>query len=108
MLAAALGLFATSFVLPTLAGDDHAKGKEVTITGEAKCAKCALKESKKCETVVQTKENDKTVTYHLTGDKAKEFHHAVCEETKKVTATGTLETKDGKEMLMVSKIEVVK
>ena len=109
VLTAAVALLVATFALPAQAGDDHAKDKkEVTITGEAKCAKCALHESKKCQSVIQTEENGKTVTYYLTGDKAREFHHTVCETPKKVTATGTVKTKDDKEMLAVSKIEVVK
>ena len=52
------------------------KGKEKTITGEAKCAKCALKEGSKCQTVIQTEAKDgKKVTYYLVNnDVAKAFH----------------------------------
>ena len=107
--AAALGLLIASLALPALAADDSAKGKEMTITGEATCAKCALHETKKCQTVIQTKEDGKTVTYYLTGDKAKDFHDEICKAPEKATATGVVTTsKDGKEMMKVSKIEAVK
>jgi hypothetical protein len=39
---------------------------------------------------------------------AKEFHKNICKENKKVTATGTVKTVDGKREITVTKIEVVK
>lgn len=86
-----------------------AEDKEITLKGEAKCAKCALKQSDKCQTVIQAEKNGKTVTYYLTSnDTAKGFHKNVCSDTKKVTAKGTVKEEDGKKMLTVSKIEVDK
>src|SRR5215471_2941660 len=77
---------------PALAGD-----KEVTISGEAKCAKCALKESDKCQSVIQVKEGGMTVNYYLTpNDLSKGFHEKVCKESKQVTATGTVKEVKGK------------
>jgi len=86
------------------------KGKEKTITGEAKCAKCALKEASKCQTVIQTEAKDgKKVTYYLVNnDVAKAFHDNVCSATKKVTATGTVKKVDGKEEMDVTKIDLAK
>jgi gas vesicle protein len=86
------------------------KGKERTITGEAKCAKCALKETSKCQTVIETEgKNGKKVTYYLANnDVAKGFHENVCSATKKVTATGTVKKVDGKEEMEVTKIEIAK
>jgi hypothetical protein len=86
------------------------KGKEVTITGEAKCAKCMLHQSDKCQTVIQTDgKNGKTVTYYLTStDAAKGFHESVCHEAKKVTATGIAKKVDGKRELAASEIKLVK
>ena len=86
------------------------KAKERTITGEAKCAKCMLKETEKCQTAIQVKgKNDKLVTYYLVdNDVSKKFHETVCEKAKKVTAVGTVKKVDGKNELTVTKIEVVK
>ena len=82
---------------------------EITVTGEAKCAKCALHEAKKCETVIQAEKDGKTVTYYLTpNDTATAFHKNICTTPEQVTATGTVSKKDGKKMLTVSKIEPVK
>ena len=89
---------------------ESGKSKERTITGEAKCAKCALKQGDKCQTVIQVEnKKGKTVTYYLTeNDVSKEFHPKVCKETKKVTATGTVKKVDGKNEFTVSKIDVAK
>jgi hypothetical protein len=38
----------------------------------------------------------------------KAFHHNVCTEAKKVTATGTIKKVDGKNEFTASKIELVK
>ena len=82
--------------------------KEKTITGEAKCAKCMLKETDKCQTVIQVEnKKGKTVNYYLaSNDVSKAFHQNVCREAKKVTATGTVKKMDGKNVFTVSKIEL--
>jgi hypothetical protein len=90
--------------IPAFAAD-----KEVTITGEGKCAKCALHETKKCQNVIQTEENGKTVTYYLAqNDTSKDFHDNLCKKSEKVTATGTVSEENGKKILTVSKIEEAK
>ena len=87
-----------------------AASKEVTITGNAVCAKCTLHEGDKCQTVIQTTVAGKTVNYYLTeNDVSKAFHKNICSGPgEQVTATGTVKEKKGKEMLTVSKIEPVK
>ena len=100
----AAGLLLAALIVPV-----SALAKEVTITGTGTCAKCGLHEADECQTVIQTKEDGKTVTYYLTDNPVcKEFHENVCKQSKQVTATGELTEKDGKKMLTVSKIEVVK
>jgi hypothetical protein len=83
--------------------------KTVTITGEGKCAKCALKESDKCQNVIQTKGDDgKEVTYYVVqNDVAKKFHKNVCQDSKKVTAKGTVKEVDGKKEFTVTEIKTV-
>ena len=99
------GLAVVGLTTPAFAAD-----KGTTITGTALCAKCALHISDHCQTVVQTTDNGKTVTYWLTGKTAKDFHHNICTSQKgeKVTVTGTLKEKGGKEMLHATKIKKVK
>src|ERR1039457_5115155 len=72
-----VGLLMLALATPTFAAE---KPKEKTITGEAKCAKCMLKETDKCQTVIQVEgKNGKTVKYYLAdNDVSKAFHENVC------------------------------
>jgi hypothetical protein len=80
-----------------------------TITGEGKCAKCALKETDKCQNVIQVEEGGKTVNYYLAQNKvAKAYHKTVCTATVKTTATGEVEEKDGKKVITATKVEEAK
>ena len=101
-----------AYLVMALATPAFAAGssKEKTITGEAKCAKCMLKETDKCQTVIQVEnKRGKTVNYYLTSnDVSKDFHPNVCKEAKKVKATGTVKKADGKNEFTASKIELVK
>lgn len=98
-----------ALLVTVLATTAVAASKEVTITGEGMCAKCALHETDKCQSVIQTQEDGKTVTYYLAQNKvSKEFHENVCKESHKVTATGTLKEENGKKVLTASKIELAK
>jgi hypothetical protein len=95
----------TSLFILALAGSALAADK--TITGEAKCAKCSLKESDTCQTVIQVEKDGKVTTYYLVdNDKAKAFHENICKEPKKVTATGSVKTVDGKKQLTVTEIKL--
>jgi hypothetical protein len=107
LLAGIACLLLLAVATPAFAAD---KSKERTITGEAKCAKCMLKETDKCQTVIQAENKQgKTVNYYLAdNDIAKAFHANVCKEAKKVTATGTNKKVDGKDEFTVSKIELAK
>ncbi len=106
VMASVAGLALMALATPTFAAEDS---KEVTITGEGKCAKCSLKEADKCQNVIEAKEGGKTVKYYVTqNETAKEFHDNICKEPKKVTATGTVKEVDGKKELTVSKIELAK
>ena len=80
----------------------------MTITGEAKCAKCVLHQGDKCQTVIQTEgKNGKMVTYYLTDNQtAKDFHESVCHEAKKVTAKGVAKKRDDKRELTATEIKI--
>jgi hypothetical protein len=103
---AALAMLAVA--APAFAADTGT-AKERTITGEAKCAKCMLKETDKCQTVIQAEnKSGKMITYYVADNEvAKNFHEKVCKEAKKVKATGTIAKVDGKQQLTLTKIEVV-
>lgn len=80
---------------------------EVKVSGEAKCAKCALKEGDKCQTVIESEKDGKKVSYYVVDNAvAKEFHKNVCKEAKKVNAVGTVKDVDGKQQLTASKLEL--
>jgi hypothetical protein len=107
LLSGVAALLLLAVATPAFAAD---KSKEKTITGEAKCAKCMLKETDKCQTVIQVEnKKGKSVNYYLAdNDVAKAFHENVCKDAKKVTATGTNKKVKGKNEFTVSKIELVK
>src|SRR2546425_12686466 len=103
------GLLLLALATPAFAAEEgKEKGKEVTITGEGKCGKCSLKETEKCQNVIEAKEDGKTVKYYLADNKvSKDFHKEhLCKETKKVKATGTVKEVDGKKELTAKKIEL--
>ena len=110
ILAGVVGLFMLALALPALAQDkEKGKDKEITITGEGKCGKCALKETEKCQNVVVVEKEGKKTTYYLVHDDvSKAFHKNVCTETKKVTVTGTNKKVDGKNQFTAKKIELAK
>jgi hypothetical protein len=99
---AVLGLVTTSFAAEKAA-------KEKSITGTAKCGKCALKETDECQTVIEhTGKNGKTQKIYVeNNDVAKDFHKTICKEAdgKKVKATGTTKKDGGKMILTATKIE---
>ncbi len=81
----------------------------MTITGDGMCAKCKLKETAKCQNVIEVTDNGKTTKYYINDDKvAQGYHKTICTKTVKTTATGTVEEKDGKKVMTASKIEEAK
>jgi hypothetical protein len=84
--------------------------KEVTLKGEILCAKCELKEAKKCTTAIVVKEDGKDITYYFKDKGNKEtYHEDVCGGGRKEgTVTGTVTEKDGKKYITPSKVEYAK
>ncbi len=84
----------------------ESKGKEITVTGTAQCAKCVLKEGTECQTVVLVEKNGKTTKYYLAAnDVAKKFHEEVCKGAKPATVTATCKKEGDKLVLTASKAE---
>ena len=81
-----------------------------TITGNMVCGKCTLHETASCQNVIQVEKDGKTVNYYLAkNDVSNALHEDVCHgDTEKVTATGTVTEKDGKEILTATKLEKTK
>ena len=107
-LTVAAGLLLAVSTPRLLAAD--ASTNEVTITGSMVCGKCALHETKSCQNVVQVSQDGKTVNYYLKqNDVSKAAHAPICGgSSEKVTVTGTVKEKDGKEMMTPTKIDVIK
>ena len=100
----ALGL-AIMLVL-ALAVNAEEKKKEVTLKGTLTCAKCDLKKESKCMTVLVVKDGDKETIYYLDDKAGKDNHKKICTEAKSdISVTGTVEDKDGKKTITVSKID---
>jgi hypothetical protein len=102
-----LGL-AVALLLVVGARADDEKKKEVTLKGKICCAKCELKEEgrTKCHTVIVAKDkDDKEVTYYFDDEGSKKNHKKICTEAKNGKVTGTVEEKDGKKWITVSKVE---
>jgi hypothetical protein len=109
----ALALAGVVIVQGALGAKERKPGKERTLTGEAKCAKCILHETDTCQTavVIETKKGKAQTVYLEQNDVAKKFHEQVCKEAQKVSLTGTLkkpENRKGKPVFVASKIEVIK
>lgn len=86
--------------------------EEITITGDAVCAKCALKETKSCQNTITVKDGDKKTTYYLEQNKVSKAAHGglkICpasvDEPVKVKATGTVKEEAGKKIFTATKID---
>ncbi len=79
-----------------------------TLTGDGKCAKCALGETDSCQNVVIVEDGGKETTYYIThNDVSKAFHKNVCKETKKIKVTGEVKDVDGKMEITPTEMTVV-
>lgn len=102
----AVAALVVTFASGALAADKN----EVTLTGTLVCGKCKLHETKECQNVLQVEKDGKTVNYYLTENKvSKDFHSNICQnDGEKVTVTGKVKGKSGKEDLTATKIEAAK
>ncbi len=80
------------------------------IKGEAVCAKCDLKQAKSCQMAIKvTDASGKTETILADNNSvAKDFHENICKKSAKVEAEGTIEEKDGKKTIVLTKVEEAK
>jgi len=113
---------ALAVATPTFAADKKkgGKGGPRTITGQAVCPKCCLKDgSTECGNAIQLdarkgkdgKEIPARVIY-VVGDVAKDNHSLFCKGNKRATVTGTIKRegkgKDAKMVLTATKVEEAK
>jgi hypothetical protein len=96
-----LGLAVILALVVGIQADDK---KEVTLKGTILCAKCELKEAKKCTNAIRVKEDGKDVVYLFKDKGAKEsYHKEICQATKEGSVTGTVEEKEGKKYITPAK-----
>jgi hypothetical protein len=103
-------LLAVLALVCLFAANAQAADKEVTLKGTILCAKCELKETAKCQTVIKVKEGGKEITYYFLDRGNKEdYHEEVCGGGRKEgTVTGTVTEKDSKKYVAPKKVEYVK
>jgi len=83
--------------------------KEKVVTGVAKCGKCALNESKTCQTVIEVKNANKKTLYWLADNEvSKNFHKTICTEPKNVKATLSLAGPKGSKVYTAKSITLAK
>ena len=105
MKAASGMVFGVAVVLALVVGvQAREEGKEVTLTGKITCAKCDLKETDKCQTVIKVEKDGKDVVYYFDKDGSKKHHGKICTEAKKGKVTGKVVEKDGKKTITVTKV----
>ena len=87
----------------------ESKGKEITVKGEAQCAKCNLKTATECQTVIISEKDGKKTTYYLAKNAVSDkFHEEVCKVPKAAEVTATCKKEGDKLVLTASKAEVTK
>ena len=80
-----------------------------TLKGTGMCAKCSLKETDTCQTVIQIKRAKGITNYYLVQNGvSKDFHDAICKESKIVKAKGIIKDVNGKMEFTASQIKLVK
>ena len=80
------------------------EGEEKTLKGTILCAKCELKEAKKCTNAIRVKEGDKDVVYLFKDKGGKEdYHKEICQSPKEGSVTGKVSEKDGKKYITPKK-----
>jgi hypothetical protein len=103
---------AAALLLVMSATPSFAKDQQVTLTGQASCAKCVLKEKSAmaCQTVIEIQRDNKNNQkfYVVPNDVSKAFKPDVCKGPVKVKFTGTYTKVKSKKELTLSKIEEVK
>ncbi len=75
-----------------------------SVTGEAQCAKCALKKVDECQMAIKVDGKDEIIMVE-NNDVSKAFHKKICKENVQVVAEGTVVEKDGAKVMTLTKVE---
>jgi hypothetical protein len=88
--------------------DVRAADKEVTLKGTITCAKCDLKMSDQCATVIKVNEGSKDVVYYFDKAAHKKYHKKICMEPTQGSVTGTVTEEGDKKIINVATLEMGK
>ncbi len=80
-------------------------GKERTLKGTITCAKCDLKETDKCMTVIKVSKGGKDRVYYFDPASHKKLHGKICTSPKEGEVTGTVSKKGDKMMVKVKDVK---
>jgi hypothetical protein len=81
--------------------------EDIDLSGKLVCSKCTLKETSDCRNVLQVKAGSETKNYYVAKTEASKKVGIVCHDViEGVTASGKVETKDGRLTLSPAKIQV--
>jgi len=101
-----LAVLSLSFTLFTgVEAGGEKKPKETTLKGTITCGKCDLGVTKKCATVIVTKEGGKDVVTYFDAAGDKKYHNEICNEPKAGTVTGVVTTAKDKRTITVSSVK---
>ena len=100
-----LGLALVFAVVLVVRAEDKAGGKEKTLKGTITCAKCDLKETDKCQTVIKVKQGGKDVVYYFDPAGHKKHHGKICNTPMEGTVTGTVGTQGDKKVITVKSVK---
>lgn len=82
---------------------------EVTLVGDAQCAKCSLGQTPECANAMVVKQDGKDVTYFIADNAvSKDLHDKICTEVKPVKITGVVKETAGRKEITAAKIELLK
>jgi len=104
-----LGILFAGFAVAVLCALLVSGSDELTLKGTGICAKCPLKETETCQTVIQIKREKVTTNYYLVQNAvSKDFHDVICKESKIVKAKGIIKDVNGKMEFTASQVKLAK
>ena len=101
-----LGLSLVLAVVLVARAEEKGKGgKEQTLKGTITCAKCDLKETDSCQTVIKVSKGGKDRVYYFDPASHKKNHGKICRSPMEGEVTGTVSKKGDKLMVKVKDVK---
>jgi hypothetical protein len=92
-------------LLPDASPSTATVEKQTVFTGTITCAKCDLKQSVKCATVLQIREGGRPTVYYFDPASNKKYHRFICVQSVRGTVTGELIEKGNQLTIQVKQVE---